>query len=144
MHKKEADLLTYLTCTFRYTYLLEKAPSPAALAAIQSAGAALLLTAASYLKLSSAQGTAAAAAAEGETHREEEGESSSRGQNFLDELFHPVARAGLETGAWTFLANSATISAFQHTPASRGAFLIRHAATWTACLSDLQLKGLLT
>lgn len=33
--------------------------------------------------------------------------------------------AGGELGVWTFLANAATITAFESTPASRGAFLIR-------------------
>ena len=109
----------------RYIYLLEEAPSPAALAAIQSAGAALLLTAASFWKTSSSVN--GREAAQGEVKQKKEEGHAATSQHILDEVLSPVGQAGLETGFWTFLANSATISAFQHTPASRGAFLIRFA-----------------
>lgn len=106
----------------RYVYLLDQAPSPAALSAIQATGAALLLT---LLSLVSKSGTSAPSEpAEGlPEHSKEHGNSSGSA-----DLLNPAMLAGAETGLWTFLANSATISAFQHTPASRGAFLIRLAS----------------
>lgn len=107
----------------RYIYLLDEAPSPAALAAFQSAGAALLLAAASFWR-SRSESSSKEAAESTASFKKEEGLAGAE-QHGLNELLSPVAQAGLETGVWTFLANSATISAFQHTPASRGAFLIR-------------------
>ena len=114
----------------RYIYLLEEAPSPAALAAIQSAGAAFLLTAALFWRTITSENDGEAAE-RGVEQKKEEGPTVTGG-HILDEVLSPVAQAGLETGIWTFLANSATISAFQHTPASRGAFLIRFAASSSA------------
>lgn len=117
----------------RYTYKLEQPPSPAALAALQGTGAAILLTA-----LNAAIGWWAyshtAAAENGRLPSEQFGQSEEHQQLPLRspasqrgdplETGNPLW-AGAELGLWTFLGNAATITAFQHTPASRGAFLLR-------------------
>ena len=42
-----------------------------------------------------------------------------------------------QVGAWGFLANAATVSGFQNTAASRGAFLIRLSAIMTPLIASL-------
>ena len=105
----------------RYVYRLAEPPSPSALAAIQAAGAALLLT------LFNARRPEADQGGKQLPSRSESGKApDDTGWGQLLQVDN-VIKAGTEIGFWTFLANSATISAFEHTPASRGAFLIRQA-----------------
>jgi len=136
----------------RYIYQLQVPPSPASLAAIQASGAAILLTLASLPSLFQAptrpshqasQGTPSTQAAE-DSHGE-------AGWPALASLLRvdSVEKAGAELGCWTFLANAATITAFQHTPASRGAFLIRQATQayrvvvqgWTYLANAVTIKA---
>ena len=105
----------------RYVYRLAEPPSPSALAAIQAAGAALLLTLINARRPKSDQG-----AEQLHSRSETRKAPDDTGWGKLLQA-NTVVKAGMEIGFWTFLANSATISAFEHTPASRGAFLIRQA-----------------
>ena len=53
-------------------------------------------------------------------------------------VFGPdVLSHALQVGAWGFLANAATVSGFQNTAASRGAFLIRLSAIMTPLIASL-------
>jgi drug/metabolite transporter (DMT)-like permease len=66
--------------------------------------------------------------------------NSSRGVSLKDALNSSTDRlllAGAEVGAWGFLANAATVSGFQNTAASRGAFLIRLSAIMTPLIASL-------
>lgn len=115
-HGQQAVPEILLLC--RYTYLLKEPPSPAALAAIQAAGAALLLSLVNAVRTKSSQKPTGELNWAGSTN------SLQDGKAWLLEVNSPL-RAGAELGLWTFAANAATISAFQSTPASRGAFLLR-------------------
>lgn len=116
----------------RFVYQLEVPPSPASLAAIQASLAAILLTVASIPGLLRPSEPQQHRAAPGNHAEAESSRGAGRRARFpgLAAILgaDTVGRAGAELGCWTFLANAATITAFQHTPASRGAFLIRQAS----------------
>ena len=52
-----------------------------------------------------------------------------------------IRQAGVEIGLWAFLANACTVTGFQNTAASRGAFLIRLSAILTPLVASLAGQG---
>lgn len=94
--------------------MLDVPPSPSTLGAIQSLAGAILLSVVAFLSPRSTI-----------TESSSTVKADTSIMQVMDDKLDNVWKAGAEVGFWTFLANVATISGFQQTPASRGAFLIR-------------------
>lgn len=100
--------------------MLDAPPSPATLSAIQALAGVL------FLSVVSAFGSQSGDTGNARSGKDTSEPSDGPVMQYLDNKFDNVWTAGLESGVWCFAANVATITGFQQTSASRGAFLIRY------------------